>query len=306
MTQASPRVSVGMPVYNGERHLREALESILHQTYTDIELVISDNASTDRTGEICGEFAAKDSRVRYSRNPVNIGIPGNYNIVFRRSRGVYFKWASSNDFCDPRLVESCVHVLDERPDVVLAYARTRLVRSATGSVEDYEDGLNLPQERACDRFRAFYDRVYLNNVMNGVMRADILRRTSLIDPYLGSDVVLMGELTLYGKFAEVPEFLFYRRMDRHSATALQSRAEVVRQYDPAQRSRMLLQRWKGHRGSWLAVLKAPLSLGEKACLGRFLWRRLLRDRGYLAQELRDAARVWRWRAGVDEVRAGGS
>ena len=292
MSQEIPSVSVGMPVYNGESHLRAAIESILGQTFRDLELIISDNASTDGTESLCREFAEKDPRVRYYRNPKNLGISENYNVVFRRANGRYFKWASSNDFCDRHFLEACVKVLEERPDAVLVYPRTRLIRGELSNMEDFEDGLNLTQERACERFRAFYERIqriHLNNVMNGLVRVEVLRRTPLIVPYRGSDVVLMNEVTLYGKFVEVHEFMFFRRMDRYSATAMQSREEVIRYYDPEQRRRMRFQRWKRYRGRLSAVVRAPLPVSEKVCLYRFLWQCFLRDWGYLAREIREAA-----------------
>src|SRR3972149_7037346 len=137
MSQESPKVSVWMPVYNGERHLRNAVQSILGQTFRDIELIISDNASTDRTEAICREYASKDPRVRYYRNPKNLGAPENINSVFRRATGRYFKWAAANDECDPRFMEACVQILDERPNTVLAYPRTLLIRENSGQTEDY-------------------------------------------------------------------------------------------------------------------------------------------------------------------------
>src|SRR5690349_16638091 len=89
-----PRVSVGVPVRNGERFLVETLESLLAQTYTDFELIISDNASTDNTEAICREYAARDPRVRYYRSPQDVGLANNYNSLFARSEGDYFKWAA--------------------------------------------------------------------------------------------------------------------------------------------------------------------------------------------------------------------
>lgn len=293
MSQESPRVSVGMPVYNGERHLRPAIESILGQTLGDLELIISDNASTDRTESICREYAAKDPRVRYHRHTSNLGVSENYNAAFRLARAPYFKWASSNDLCDRRFIAACGRVLEERPDAVLAYPRTRLIRGETAAMEDYDDRLDLPQKRPCDRFRAFIERYYLNNVMNGVIRSEVLKRTPLMVRYPGSDVTLMAELTLYGKFVEVPEFLFFRRMDSFSATPMRERSVIRRLYDPQLRSRMLFQRWKFHRGCFSAVWRTPLPIREKLCLYRFLWRRLFLDRGYLANELREAGKAYR-------------
>src|ERR1043165_2318071 len=120
----TPRVSVGMPVYNGERFLRQAVESILGQTFRDFELIISDNGSTDATQQLCEEFAAADSRVRYIRHDKNRGAIFNWAHVVDAARAPYFKWASANDISAPRLLELCVQCLDTQPAVVVAYGPT--------------------------------------------------------------------------------------------------------------------------------------------------------------------------------------
>lgn len=285
-----PKVSVGMPVFNGGKFLRESVESILGQTYQDLELIISDNASTDNTREICQSYAERDARVRYFRNNENIGASDNYNAVFRYSHGEYFKWASCNDVCDFRFIEECVGVLDGDSDVVLAYPRTRLFYGNTGRAEDYVDGLDLPYTSPCRRFKTFLHRVRLNNVMNGLVRSTVLRRTPLIKPFLSSDVSLMAELTLYGKFAEVPTFMFYRRMDPEAATALKSEEEVFKHYDPNLRRRMLFQNWKINYAYFSSVRRAPLSMDEKVCLFKHVARRAMWDRKRLAGDIYDAIR----------------
>src|SRR5690606_4946715 len=116
--------SIGLPVYNAQAYLAHALDSLLGQTYRDFELVISDNASTDRTEAICRDYAARDARVRYVRQAENQGANWNFNEVFRLARGELFKWAASDDLCEPTLMEKCVAVLDARPDVMGVQATT--------------------------------------------------------------------------------------------------------------------------------------------------------------------------------------
>ena len=117
-----PRVSIGMPVHNGQRFIRSAIESLLSQTCGDFELVISDNASTDATEAICREYQARDARVRYSRSERNLGGPANFRRVFHLCSGELHKWATADDYWEPTFVERCVEILDARPDVVLAYS----------------------------------------------------------------------------------------------------------------------------------------------------------------------------------------
>ncbi len=290
MIDAIPIVSVGMPVYNGQEFLRDSIQSILEQTFTDFELIISDNASTDETPKICQEFAAGDPRVRYYRNPENVGASDNYNAVFRHARGAYFKWASGNDLCERTFLEKCVAALDRRPDAVLAYPRTRLVYGGSTPAEDYIENLDLDQESACERFKLLLKRIRLNNVMNGLIRSRALRRTPLIKPYYSSDTVLMAEVVLYGKFVEVPEYLFYRRMDSKAATAMKSEDEVLEHYDPKKRKPMMFQNWKHSAGTWGAVWRAPLPIAEKFCLYPYALRRGIQDRNELAGDIREAMR----------------
>ena len=131
----SPAISVGIPVYNGADYVAEAITSILGQTYQDFELLIQDNASTDQTEDICREFARAGARVSYVRNPENLGAVPNYNLVFERARGRYFKWAAHDDICAPTFLERCAAVLDAEPAVVLCSGQTRLIN---------DDGSPLP------------------------------------------------------------------------------------------------------------------------------------------------------------------
>jgi glycosyltransferase involved in cell wall biosynthesis len=126
----TPRVSIGLPVYNGENYLAETLDSILAQTFTDFEVIISDNASTDRTETICRQYAAQDRRIRYLRNTSNLGAAKNYNRVFELSQGEYFKWNGHDDPLAPVFLERCVAVLDRHPGVVLCFARNRSMSAA--------------------------------------------------------------------------------------------------------------------------------------------------------------------------------
>ena len=136
-----PRVSIGMPVYNGANFLGQALESLLAQTYTDFELIISDNASSDATAEICRAFAGTDSRIRYTRTERTIGPAENHNRLVRMARGDYFRWAAHDDLCAPELLAKEVEVLDRDRSVVLVYPKTRIIDATGNTVEDYEQQL---------------------------------------------------------------------------------------------------------------------------------------------------------------------
>jgi glycosyltransferase involved in cell wall biosynthesis len=206
------RLSIGLPVFNGENYLREALDSILAQTYTDFELIISDNASTDRTKNICYTYAAVDNRIRYYRNDRNVGAPMNYNLTFILSRGEYFKWASHDDLLAPEYLLRCVSVLDEDPSIVLCHSRTARINERGAMVGNYDHKMRIDSQKMNERFR---DLISIQHnpcwPIFGVIRSDILKRTPLHGNYPGADGNLLAEIALYGRIFEIPEYLFFRR-----------------------------------------------------------------------------------------------
>ena len=264
----APSVTIGLPVYNGENYLRQALESLLAQTYADWELIVSDNGSTDGTEAICREFAARDGRVRYLREAVNRGATWNFNRVFLLARAPLFRWAAHDDVCSPYLLERCVAALKERPSAVLAYPRTRVIGPKGETLWDY--GTRLRTDSADPAVR-FHDCICIDHAcfpIFGVMRADLLRRTRLLGAYAGADRNLLAELCLHGPFVEVPEILFLRR--DHPGTS-------TRQF-PSAKERMawfqvgarapLSPTFTRARGYWESLNRAPLGpLDRLACLG---------------------------------------
>jgi glycosyltransferase involved in cell wall biosynthesis len=205
-----PRVSVGLAVFNGEAFLEEAISSILGQTYQDFELIISDNASTDRTDEICRRFAAKDPRIKYSRNETNIGGVNNENLTFKLSRGEFFRLAAHDDVCAPTLIEKCVKALDDNPDAVLCHSANVEI-DETGKQIGIRYGREGCAATPSERFRELSWRWYPCEATYGLIRTSILKKTRLQQNYTGSDRVLLCELGLYGRFILLEEPLFYKR-----------------------------------------------------------------------------------------------
>ncbi|MCI0557387.1 MAG: glycosyltransferase family 2 protein [Nitrososphaera sp.] len=285
-----PRVSVGMPVYNGEKFIRGSIASILRQSFRDLELIISDNASTDATESICRELASTDGRVRYYSNTVNIGVTENYNRVFRYARGEYFKWASCNDVCAPDFIHRCVDVLDRRRDVVLCYPKTGLFDTDIISAEAYEDNLDLQEEDPPSRFLHLIERIGLNNALNGVIRTEVLRRTPLHKHFSGSDINLIAELCLYGKFVEVPERLFYRRINVNAHSGMLTKTQVQQRFWPHDKKAMLFRLRKSSLEYFAAVLRSPLTYRDKHTIFLRLARRVFWVRGPLIRELLSNAR----------------
>lgn len=287
MSQARvPRVGIAVPVYNGERYLRESLDGLLGQTFTDFELVIVDNASTDGTEAICREYLARDARVRYYRNERNIGGPANFRRAFALSRGEYHKWSTADDLWAPTFVERCAEVLDARPDVVLAYPRSRIVKADGALRRTYDDPLDLPEESAAERVRRVIMESTLCHAHLGVLRRSAMLRTGLIGSEMASDIRFLAEMAMLGKFAVVPEYLFSRRYHEESSSWERSDAERQRLYYAPQRSSpRRMNTWRRYANlCYRAVTLVPdrSSRWELVC---FLGRRMRWERDALWEEL---------------------
>jgi len=207
---AVPRLTVGLPVYNGENYLEKSIEALLSQSYSDFELVISDNASTDGTADICRRFEKEDSRIRYIRQPRNIGASPNHNFLIHEARGELFKAASHDDLYHPDLLKLCVAALDEDPDAVLAHSWSAVINSAGDIEEKVDYPVSTFSPRAPERFRSMLFDGWGDDD-GGVTRLEVLRRTSLHGSYHFADRTFTVELALHGPFRIVPEHLYYRR-----------------------------------------------------------------------------------------------
>jgi glycosyltransferase involved in cell wall biosynthesis len=260
----TPLVSIGLPVRNGERFLAQALDSLLGQTLQDFELIISDNASTDGTADICLNYAARDARIRYFRQPSNIGGPRNWNFVALEARGRYFKWASADDFCDPRMLEKCVAVLSADPSVVLCYGRACIVDEETGEHRPFAHDISAVDPRPSERFKTVFRSLMLTgNPQQGVIRLDVLRRTPLEPLYPQGDMVLMAELALHGRIVLLPEILFYRRLGPRTWSMLLQPAQWRAFHYPGFAATPRLDRLRFYLGYVKALLRAPMSASEK-------------------------------------------
>lgn len=266
MTRA-PRVSVGLPVFNGEQFIEEALNSLLLQTFDDFELIISDNASTDKTQQICRMYAAQDQRIRYYRSEHNLGAAWNYNRVFELAVGEYFKWAAHDDICAPEYLNRCVAVLDREPRVVLCYPRTTIINEHSKRIEDYVDGLNLRSPKPHERYAQYHNRYRAPgecNAVFGLIRADALSTTPLIGNYVSSDQILLGELALRGEICEIPEHLFFRR-DHPQTSVRANRPRKARAvwFDPAAKGKIQMARWRWLSEYLSSIRRVRMSWQEK-------------------------------------------
>lgn len=265
-SNAAPKVSVGLPVYNGDDFVEQAIVSILQQTLQDFELVISDNASTDRTQDICRSYAAKDRRIKYFRVDENVGACQNFNRVFALSRAPYFKWACHDDLCAPELLEKCVAVLDNLPDVVACYPRSAFIDELGAFLAGHSAGCNLRSPRVADRVSQYFrEGSPACHPIFGVMRRSALQKTSLIGPYINSDVVLILELALLGKVYEVPEQLFFcREHSERTCTRFDTYAELAAWHDPRKGHRWQFPRWRLALEFFRSINRAEVGRQEAA------------------------------------------
>ena len=233
-----PKVSVGVPVYNGERYLHDCLKCLLEQSFEDFEIVISDNASTDDTESICRHYAAIDSRIHYHRQDTNRGANWNFNQVFHLSQGEYFKWAAVDDLCDKHYLQKATECLDDHPSCICCHSLTvhigefgrRFDANPRSQTEDVHSLLrsnsrlayeSADASRPAKRFSAVLLGTTWCSDAFGLIRRKYLSETALEGPYYGAEKVLMAELALRGQFIEIPEVLFYQRVHPDASGEMQ-------------------------------------------------------------------------------------
>jgi glycosyltransferase involved in cell wall biosynthesis len=261
----SPRLSIGLPVYNGERYLEQSIESILGQTFTDFELIICDNASTDDTATICRRYVEVDPRVRYHRNPENIGGANNHNLTFELSRGELFRWASYDDVCAPELFEHCVEILDADPSIVLCHSAVASIDEAGDRIEVISRN-HAMSDRPSQRFASVaVSRDYCEETY-GIIRSDVFGSTRLQQNYTGSDRTLLSELALHGRFHQVPEVLFFKRM--HEANRYVDWRTRSTWFDPAAGGTVSFPFWTQFADYVHTIGRVPIGLRERvSCYG---------------------------------------
>jgi len=271
-----PRLTVGLPVYNGENYLAQSLDALLGQTYDDFELVISDNTSTDATASICARYQALDQRIRYIRQPRNIGCAPNHNFLVGQARGEFFKWAAHDDLYASDLLERCVEALDKDPHIVLAHSFTAIIDGSGSVTEAIKYAVNSASLSAPERFRSLLVDPGGDDT-GGVIRTDVLRRSALLGSHYRSDRTLVSELALYGPFYQVPDWLYFRR--DHSERAARAFSNVrawCSNLDPRRSQRLqnpVGRLYAEYIWSYISALqRAPLPRVERRACYRHLVR----------------------------------
>ncbi len=231
------RVSIGLPVYNGENFVEDAIRSVLDQTFEDFELIISDNASVDRTGEIARDFAASDPRVRYIRSERNLGAARNYNRAWQESSGAYFRWLAHDDRIAPTYIAATVAALDAAPDAVLCNTVVDYI-DPQGTVFAFYDSV-LDEASGPDPVQRFAAMVLLSHScvdMFAMVRRSAMEGSLLHATFHGADRAFLAQMALRGRLLQLPEHLVQMREHQNRYTRQQASAKMRRLWhDPDSR-----------------------------------------------------------------------
>lgn len=286
MSKSQPKVSIGLPVYNGENYLEDAIQAVLKQTYNDFELIISDNASTDNTAVICQKYAAQDARIRYCPAELNQGAAWNFNRVFELARGKYFKWLAHDDLIAPTYFEKCVAALDSDAGIVLAHTSVQFIDEDGNAIEDYGIHLNCNIDSPHKRLKTVMLDWHLCFEVFGLIRTDALHKTGqVMGNYGHGDGILLERLALMGRFYEVPEILFFAR--RHANQSMSQYGyngggndyhNYTVWFDPSKRGKLIFPAWKIVWESYRTLWLVPISFSDRLA-GHFYMLRLIRIRG---------------------------
>lgn len=251
-----PLASVGLPVYNGEAFLEDAIRSTLGQTLQDLELILCDNASSDRTAEICRDYAASDPRVRYFRNPRNLGAAANYNLAFSHARGRYFKWLAHDDRMMPSFLAKTCRVLEERSNVVLCNTVVSYIDSAGDPIALYDSSLcGADSFSPSARFAWMVLRSHTCVDFFGLIRRETLRDSLLHGSFHGADRALLAQLALRGRMIQLPAPLLAMREHPGRYTRAQQRSiDRAAWHDSASGTRASLPTWRLY-GEYLKLVR---------------------------------------------------
>jgi glycosyltransferase involved in cell wall biosynthesis len=230
--KASPLVSIGVPTHDAADYVAESLRSLIDLEYSNLEIIVSDNASTDGTYEIVCDLAAGDKRLRVTRSEIDRGATANFNHLLRVARGEYFMWAADHDLWHPRYVATAVDALEEDGGAVLAYAHTRLIDGDGSDLGIMEDEFHLHQTTPFGRYVSLIWRPAMCNAIYGVIRREALLRTGGFRPSLGSDHLMLARLALQGRFIQADDVMYFRRRNRPAETPAEMRERQLVYLNP--------------------------------------------------------------------------
>jgi glycosyltransferase involved in cell wall biosynthesis len=264
MIQTPPKVSIGLPVYNGERYLAETIQSLRDQIFPDFEIIICDNASTDGTAEICRRYLNLDKRIRYYRNSKNFGAAFNFNRTFKLASGKYFKWAAHDDLIAPDFLLKCVEILDKDLTTVLCHSDVQFIDRNGNHIQN--ECVPLRKAGSQDPHVRFAEITNMNHWcldIFGLIRSATLKETPLIASYVGSDRNTLVMLGLLGRFYRIPECLFFTR--DHGERSVRKIPINYRAawFDPTKGNRIAFPHWRIFYEYFKSISRVNISLKHK-------------------------------------------
>lgn len=298
MQQSTPKVSIGLPVYNGENYLAQAVDSVLSQTFTDFELIISDNASTDQTEQICRAYQSQDSRVHYYRVEINKGAGWNFNRVVELSCGKYFKWLAHDDLIAPTFLEEAVRAFESNPQVVLVTSKVQVIDQHNQKIDQFDIQIrtnsNSPKERFLDLLLVWHNCLDVF----GLIRSDLLHKTALMGNYTSGDSVLLAHLGLLAPFYKIPDFLLISRRHPLQSNVIYNAPKTgwVNQhayntwFNPAKNSKFAFPQWVILSEYFRIINQVDLKILDRIGCYLYLMRWMIRYRKALLVDIVIAAR----------------
>lgn len=271
---SSRLASIGIPVYQGEDFLSETLDSVLAQDYENLEIVISDNASTDATVAIVEAKCRGLSKVRLIRQTANVGAAENYNVVFREALGEYFAWNAHDDISSPDFVSSAVAALEEEPTAAVAYGLPFWVDAEGEKLRPIPVPPGVADPSPAKRFRSAA-RGHPAALVFGMYRSHFVGRGHLHEAFTGSDRNFVAEMMLYGPAVAAGDAEFYLREHENRSVRRLNRADGKRMahrregwYSPSRARRIVFPSWRRLRGYARAIISAPLTQRQRvSCFG---------------------------------------
>jgi glycosyltransferase involved in cell wall biosynthesis len=222
-----PTVAIGLPVYNGENYLREAIDSLLAQDYVNFKIVISDNASTDSTGDICREYVARDDRITYHLAEKNLGACWNFNRVLELSEGDYFMWAAHDDLWAPGFISKCVEALERDKEAVLCHSQVQDITADGKPVGKPYIAYVNEEATTRGRWHRTHTNWQLHTAIYGIMRMSVAKKVRPPLTFISCDLIFVAEISIHGKIIQIPEVLQYNRLHAVEEERDRSRTEML-------------------------------------------------------------------------------
>jgi len=226
LKQNFPKISIGIPVYNGEHFLDEKIKSILDQTFSDYEIIISDNASTDKTSIICNKFAKNEPKIRYIRQEKNIGIWENFNFVLKEAKGDYFLWSSVDDIMLPTYLEKTLDIISSNKNISCCFTKIKLYGESDNLKNDlkvslierikkkftqliFNDELGAYSAKGSyeKRIDVYFKNLSHNQIFYGMYRTEQIKRSFVKKSFLWYDAATILNILKYGELYVVDEVL---------------------------------------------------------------------------------------------------